>query len=439
MHKFLRTLFIAFAAVSLVFCTPVAETEEETGQEILRIGSIAEIDSTLTSYQELSGYVSGLDGFIYDDSLGCRKYEILEKVLDDFNVPVAPTADIDSLARLFHHAKVLMDSIIVLDTHCDFPEAAYYRPDRGYTIDESQSRCQVSIAKMDQGHASAQYLALWLNPRGVNQKDPDNVSEAPAELWKFLELTEKHLAGRADLCGVARSRDEILALKKQGKKAFLFGLENGFFAGDDLGIIKKLYDRGITYITLCHYGDNQICSSSNKSENPSVGLTEFGKEFVREMNRQGVVIDLSHTSFKTQRDVLELSTAPVVFTHSGASSVWKNPRNVDDETLRLLASKGGVIQIYLVQNFMGSGDTSKVGLKQMVDHIDYCVKLIGADHVGVGMDFDGGGGGVGFNGVNDAINLTMELLKLGYSDEDITAIWGENYLRVLSEVQSRRI
>lgn len=432
-----KVLLLAVATAALVCCKPCGkQISGESGEGTLKIGEIENVSACLSSYEELSAYVATLDGFVASDSLACDRYKVLAKVLDDFNVPVAADSELEGQAELFHHAKTLMDSIIVLDTHCDFPEVAYYHQDRGYAIDEPQSRLQFSIEKMNQGHANAQYLALWLNPDGP-QNVAGNVAKAPEKLWPFMEFLEDHLARRSDLCGVARNREQVLALKAQGKKAFLIGLENAFFAGDDLSIVKKLADRGITYITLCHYGDNQICHSSNRSADPAGGLTEFGKEFIREMNRQGIVIDLSHTSYGTWQDVLELSEAPVVFTHSGAEAVWKNPRNVDDATLQKLASKGGVIQIYLVQNFMGPGKGENVGIKEMVEHIDHCVKLIGIDHVGVGMDLDGGGGGIGFNGVNDAINLTVELLKLGYSDSDIAKIWGENYLRVLDEVQAK--
>lgn len=434
-----KVLLLAFASVALVCCNPCGKqtsARSETREDTLKIGKLENVSASLSSYEELSAYVSGLDGFVANDSLGSDRYKVLREVLDDFNVPVAPACELEGQAKLFRRAKALMDSIIVLDTHCDFAEVAYYHPQKGYAVDEPQSRLQFSIEKMNQGHASAQYLALWLRPDGP-QDNAANVAKAPEELWRILDFLENHVADRAGLCGIARNRDEVLALKAQGKKAFLIGLENAFFAGDDLGVVKKLADRGITYITLSHYGDNQVCHSSNRSDNPTGGLTEYGKDFIREMNRQGIVIDLSHTSYQTWQDVLELSEAPVVFTHSGAEAVWKNPRNVDDATLEKLASKGGVIQIYLVQDFMGPGQGENVGIKEMVEHIDHCVKLIGIDHVGVGMDLDGGGGGIGFNGVNDAINLTMELLKLGYSNSDIAKIWGENYLRVLTEVQAK--
>jgi len=425
-----KTISAFLGIFILLSCMPYSETEKAKTV----IGSIESLDSSLNTYQEFSDYVASLDGFLADSRLDSSNYEVLVKVLDDFNIPVAPLEEIDSLACLFHHAKVLMDSIIVIDTHCDFLEVAYYHRESGYSIDERQSRCQMSVEKMKQGHMSAQYLALWLNPGG-DQKDSARVAAAPEKLWPFIEFTERHLAEHSDVCGLARNVDEILALKAQGKKAFLLGLENGFFAGSDLAVVKRLADKGITYVTLSHYRDNQLCNSSNYSEDISKGLTEYGKEFIAEMNRQGIVIDISHTSYGTWKEVIELSKAPVVFTHSGAETIWKNPRNVDDETLKLLAKKGGVIQIYLVKNFMGPGRGENVSIKDMVEHLDYCVKLIGIDHVGVGLDFDGGGGANGLNGANDAINLTMELLKLGYSDRDIEKIWGKNFLRVLTEVQ----
>ena len=400
------------------------------------IGDFASVDPSLTTYEEFSLYAESLDGFIQDDSLAAQADPLLLKALKDCNIPVAPADEIEAKAEVFKHAKTLMDSIIVLDTHCDFPEVRYYHPERGYSIAESQSRRQVSLEKMRQGHMSAEYMVVWMRPLGDGLFDPKGIAAAPAALWDFIDRMESHFAEYSDFCGLARSREDALALKKEGKKAFFYALENAYWIGDDVSNIARLADRGFTYITLSHWGDNLVCHSSDRSEDSSLGLTEYGKQVLEEINRQGIIADLSHTSYGTWQDVLALSKAPVAFTHSGAAAVYQHQRNVDDETLLKLKANGGVIQVYIVDSFMAPRDQQKnVGLKDMVEHICHIVDLIGIDHVGVGLDFDGGGGGVGFNGANDAINLTVALIEKGFSDEDITKIWGGNWFRVLEEAQ----
>lgn len=213
-------------------------------------------------------------------------------------------------------------------------------------------------------------------------------------------------------------------------------LENAYGIGDDLSNIRKMVDRGVTYITLSHSRDNQVCHTCSNAKDPMAGLTPFGIKVVEEMNRCGAIIDLSHTSEGTFWDVCKYSKAPFVFTHSGAKAVYDNDRNVTDEQLKALAEHGGVIQVYIVSSFMGGKTGRKIGVDDLVEHIDHCVKVAGIDHVGVGIDLDGGGGGWNYNGDNDAINLTVALLEKGYSESDICKIWGENFFRVMEEVQA---
>ncbi|MDL2322775.1 dipeptidase [Bacteroidales bacterium OttesenSCG-928-A17] len=209
------------------------------------------------------------------------------------------------------------------------------------------------------------------------------------------------------------------------------GIENGYGIGKDLKNLKKFKDAGVTYITLSHNGDNDICDSAS-GHNEHKGLSEFGKEVIREMNRLGIMIDISHTSEKTSFDVLELSEKPIIASHSSAKSLCNHPRNLSDELMRAIAQKGGVVQVCLYHGFIKKG--GKATLKDAVDHIDYIVKTIGIDHVGIGSDFDGGGGLIGLQAVNEYPQLTMGLLRRGYSEEDIAKIWGENLLRVMSEI-----
>lgn len=334
------------------------------------------------------------------------------------------------------HAEKLMDSITVLETHCDFPENFYFHPASGYDLLSAESKSQASIAKLRQGHMNADYLAFWLRPKG-DQTDPAVCEAAPQELWKMMDVVIPYVQALSPYCGIARTAKDAKRLRKEGKIAFFFGIENAHFLGNDLANVKKARDRGVTYITLSHWGDNQFCHSSDRGKDPSQGLTDKGRELVKEMNRLGVVVDLSHTSYGTWKEVLEFSKAPVAFTHSGVAAVYKHQRNVDDETLRALAKNGGVIQIYMVNNFMADKDHyNTVGVKEMVDHICHAVEVAGIDHVGIGLDFDGGGGGVGIRSAADAVNITVELINRGFSDKDIEKIWGGNWLRVLTEVQA---
>ncbi len=399
------------------------------------VGTIDKLPQGLSTYQQCCAYASAIDGFLADSRLYSAQYSTLNNALTDYNVPVATADVVDSKAKVYSHAKKLMDKIIVLDTHSDFAEVRYYNKSKNYTINESQSRCQTSIERMHQGHQNAQYLATWMSISG-SQTSQKALDAAPATLWEFYDYLNAHILSNSSVCGVARNRSEVLALRQQGKVAFLYGLENAFWTGTDLLNLDTLVMKGYTYVTLSHNGDNQVCHSALKSSSGGLGLTEFGSDYVKRMNELGLVIDLSHTSDQTCWDVMNESIAPVVFTHSGAYGEFAHARNVNDDLLKKLKDNGGVIQVYLVQDFMASSSISDVGLNELVDHINHCVAVAGIDHVGVGIDLDGGGGGVGYNSSNDAINLTVALINEGYSDEDIAKIWGENYFRVLDKCQS---
>jgi len=267
-------------------------------------------------------------------------------------------------------------------------------------------------------------------------------------------------------------------LEKEGKRAAFIGMENGYPIGKDLSLVKEYYDRGIRYITLCHSSDNDICDSSTDRRNPEDnGLSDFGKKVVAECNRLGIMVDVSHASDKSFFDVLEVTKTPVIASHSCVRSLCDHQRNLSDEMLKALALNNGVIQICFVSSFVKKakpnperekalaelrekyGPRSEVKdenlrqkmrdeymdiyekypseratVEELVDHIDYVVSLIGADHVGIGTDFDGGGGVEGCNDVSELPNITEELLRRGYSEEDIQKIWGKNIMRVLKKV-----
>lgn len=236
--------------------------------------------------------------------------------------------------------------------------------------------------------------------------------------------------------GIAYSTEDLLHLKRQNKKAVFIGIENGYALGKNLQNISMFKEMGVSYITLCHNGDNDICDSA-RGKGEWGGLSPFGKEVVAEMNRLGIMIDLSHAAESTFYDVLECSTAPVIASHSSVRALCDHPRNLTDEQLKAIARKGGVVQLCLYKGFINK-DSEKASLSDAIRHLEYMINLIGIDHVGIGSDFDGDGELIGCRSTNELINITMRLLELGYSDSDIEKIWGGNLLRIMKEVQGER-
>ena len=193
---------------------------------------------------------------------------------------------------------------------------------------------------------------------------------------------------------------------------------------------------GVCYITLCHNGDNDICDSARKTKYEHNGLSDFGREVVREMNRLGVMVDISHAAVSTVRDVLQISSAPVVASHSSSRALCNHTRNLTDEDALAIARSGGVVQVCLYAGFI-SEQEEEASVQHAADHIDHFVRLLGIEHVGIGSDFDGDGELVGCRGANDLINLTVELLRRGYTRDQLGLLWGENFLRVMQNVQEK--
>lgn len=329
-------------------------------------------------------------------------------------------------AALFAQAKDIHSRILSVDTHCDTPMS--FSRGGGLT---ARNRQQVSIPKMREGYLDAQFLAAFLSQR---KEDPESLAKAVENCDNIISNIYKEVEANSDACGVAVTEEDAIRLKSEGKKAFFIGIENGYGLGGDLANIKRYRDMGVNYITLCHSYDNIICHSSTNTEDENLGLTAFGRKVVKEMNRRGVVIDLSHASMGTFWDVMKASKLPVVCTHSGAKAVYSHNRNLDDDQLRALAANGGVIQVCIFAGYM-SPDASKTDIDDVVAHIDHCVKVAGIDHVGIGSDFDGGGGVIGLNGSNNMIRITEKLLEKGYGEQDLAKIWGGNFFRVLAENQ----
>lgn len=328
-----------------------------------------------------------------------------------------------SQATVFAQAKDIHSRIFSVDTHCDTPMAF----SRGGSVG-LRNRQQVSIPKMTEGFLDAQFLAAFLSQKEL---DDASMKAAVAKCQGIIDDIYTDVAKYPEYCGIAVTEEDAIRLKAEGKKAFFIGIENGYGIGNDLSNIKKYYDQGINYMTLCHSYDNAICNSSTNTADENKGLTEFGKKVVKEMNRVGMVIDLSHASMGSFWDVMKYSKMPVVCTHSGAKDVFFHNRNLNDEQLRALAKNGGVIQICIFASYM-SPDRTKTSIDDVIAHIDHCVKVAGIDHVGIGSDFDGGGGVLGCKASNDMIRITVKLLEKGYTEEMLRKIWGANFFRVMN-------
>ncbi len=276
---------------------------------------------------------------------------------------------------------------------------------------------------------------------------------------------------------IALTPDDAYRLKKAGKIAAYIGIENGYAIGRDISMIKQYYDMGARYITLSHTRNNDICDSSTDPAGPeNNGLSPLGEEVVREMNKLGMMVDISHVSDKSFYDVLKVSKAPVIASHSSCRALCCSPRNLTDDMLLALKENGGVVQICILSNYFKTpepnpemesrlaeigkkyGDYSALSdsdkkivrkeynairekyeklatVKDIVDHIDHVVQVIGVDYVGIGSDFDGGGGVEGCKTVAGMKNITIEMLRRGYTKSDIKKIWGGNFMRVFRKVE----
>lgn len=329
-------------------------------------------------------------------------------------------------ADTFQLAKEIHSRILSVDTHTDTP-LWFTRGD--FSVGKRKSN-QVSIQKMDEGKLDAQFLAVFLDQ---GKRDDASLQKAVDKCHGMIENIYSDVAKYQDRCGIVLTEEDARRLKAEGKKAFFIGIENGYAIGKDIKNVKKYKDMGVQYMTLSHSYDNDICHSSTHTEDASLGLTDFGRKVVKEMNKVGMMIDVSHVSEGTFWDVIKLSKDPIFASHSSVMSLCKSDRNLTDEQIRALAKNGGVIQICIYGGFLNNNE-KEASIVDVVRHIDHVVKLVGVDYVGVGSDFDGGGGVMGCEGDNDLINITVKLIEMGYSEEDIRKIWGGNFFRVMNQV-----
>lgn len=341
-----------------------------------------------------------------------------EKMLSLFR-HLVEEAEIYARAKDFHFRHVSLDS------HCD---TAMFFPEK-IDIGVRDIRLKVDLPKMVDGKIDAECMVAYLP-----QKDRDAAAlcVATQQADAILKELKRQISLHPDKVGLALSEKDLVDLKQKGKKAVFLGIENGYAIGKDIENLSRFRDQGVVYMALCHNKNNDICDSAGDMPEHH-GLSDFGKEVVKEMNRIGMMVDLSHASEKSFYDALEVSALPIIASHSSCRAICDHRRNLTDEQIIALSRKGGVVQICLYSDFLSA--TGNADVKCIVDHINHVVELVGVDYVGIGSDFDGGGGIPGCDAANELINITKELIRLGYSENDLAKIWGGNFLRVMSLVQ----
>lgn len=332
-------------------------------------------------------------------------------------------------ATLYRQAKEIhRQAPITLDSHTDTPMLFTDGP-----LDLShRSHALVDFVKMAQGKMDAVFMAVYIPQGELSDKGYSQAYQMMKSKQEYIALLPKRYP---DACQIVVSSNEILEGKKSGKALLIPALENAYPIGLDLSMVAKLKEQGIAYITLCHNGDNQFCDSARKSQKTHNGLSPLGKELIYEMQKLGIMIDISHASWESVQDVLQEVSVPIIASHSSCYSVCPHERNLSDELIKQIANRGGVIQVCLYAGFLAE-NPEEADLNCLMDHIDHLVQIVGTDHVGIGSDFDGDGSIVGCRGSNDLIRITVELLRRGYTKSDIEKIWGGNLLRVMKNVES---
>ena len=398
-------------------------------------------------------------------------------------------------AALVARARAIHDRVMTLDTHVDISPTAFRRDGPNYV--SGVARNQVDLPKMEAGGLDAAFLVVYVGQSPeLNAAGFARAYEQAMEKFEAIHRLTDSLAPQR--VGLARTAEDARRIYASGRKVVFIGIENGFPIGSDLSRIKQFADLGGRYLSLAHNGHSQL-SDSNTGERDGVwlhhGLSDLGREAIKELNKGGIMIDISHPSKQSMMQTLELTKAPIMASHSGVRAICNHSRNLDDEQLRGLKANNGVVQLVAFNSYVkcnpavdtvrnnaraaaiaalrkqyGITATSRrdvaaalealpnekrnaylaaqeditarrypsdpmATVADFVDHIDYVVKLIGIDHVGISSDFDGGGGVDGWRNASETFNVTLELVRRGYTEAEIAKIWSGNLLRVLTDVQ----
>ena len=327
----------------------------------------------------------------------------------------------------FRKAKHLHGKILSLDSHCDTP--MFF--DQDINFQSRDPKILVDLHKMTEGHLDASIMVAYLK-----QEERDDVSllAATRKADRILDEIEQMVAKSPDFIGIAKTPADLYQNKQAGRKSIMLGIENGYAIGKDISNVERFRNRGVVYMTLCHNGDNDICDSA-KGNNEHGGVSAFGEQVIQEMNRVGMMVDLSHAGEKSFYDAIDISKLPIVCSHSSSRLLCDHPRNLTDDQMRRLAQSGGVAQVTFYDGFL-----KKEGGATIIDavhHLNHMVDVMGIEHVGIGTDFDGDGGVTGIASASELINFTRQLLQQRYSDHDIELIWGANFLRVMNQYQKQ--
>ncbi len=338
-------------------------------------------------------------------------------------------------ARLFAKAKSIHRDTLSVDSHCDTP---MFFP-QGVDFCTRDPRILVDLHKMTDGHLDATTMVAYLpQPKpGQTFKEiaplPANTPHEYADM--IFDRIEQTISAHPTAIRQARTPIELLQNKAQGLKSIMLGIENGLAIEDNIEYLRYFARRGIVYVTLCHNGDNAICDSARGSATHG-GVSPWGEQVIQQMNRLGLMVDLSHAAESSFYNALEISATPIVCSHSNCKSLCDVPRNLTDDQLRAIAAKGGVVQITLYHGFLKKN--AEATITDAISHLEHAISVMGIDHVGLGTDFDGDGGVKGLADASELIQFTQQLLMRRYSRQDIAAIWGGNWLRVMTQVQQQR-
>lgn len=338
-------------------------------------------------------------------------------------------------ARDFYTAKDLHRRMLTLDTHCDTP---MFFP-QGIHFDQRDPRILVDMHKMAEGHQDAVIMAAYLPQPKLGETFSSKVAfkvDGPLQYADLIfDKIEEIVNANNRYLSIARTPSDLYEDKRKGRRSIMLGIENGLALNHDISNVRYFARRGVVYITLCHNGDNDICDSA-RGCNTHGGVSRFGEQVIKEMNRCGIMVDLSHAGEKSFYDALSISSKPIVCSHSNCKALCDVPRNLTDDQLRTLAKHGGVAHITLYHGFLRN-DSQEATVMDAIAHLEHAISIMGIEHVGLGTDFDGDGGIRGLADSSELINFTLHLLRRRYSERDIARIWGGNWLRVMAQVQSK--
>lgn len=338
-----------------------------------------------------------------------------------------------SEATIHHRMRLFHSRNITLDSHCDTP---MFFPE-GIHFDQRDPRILYDLHKMQEGGPDAVTMVAYLpqpKPGETFAQIAPFGAKTPREYADLIfDKIEDTILSDSRYIAHARSEADILRNKRNGLRSLLTGIENGLAIEDDINNVQHFANRGITYITLCHNGDNQICDSARHSLNTHGGVSPFGAQVIAEMNRLGLMVDLSHAGEKSFYDALQISRTPIVCSHSNSRALCDVPRNITDEQMRALAAAGGVCQITLYNGFLRTDGNATI--TDAIRHLEHAIDIMGIEHVGLGTDFDGDGGIPGLADASELVNFTKALLRRRYSETDMSLIWGGNWLRVMNLCQ----